>query len=426
MQSTRFKRRFRTGIILQVLTAARDQIQRLTGSAEAYFQDLSIEENFIVRAGPLFEEASQIYAVSIDRFSEFWIAEDQRTRAEEYTSHQPKNTIRLFVFSSVETAQKYRYVLAAHHARYGKDGAVLLTSTASHKSFLASIDVGSVPELLQKDFAILRFTDRPNDSSIGPGDHEYYEATLSHTKLVCKQLRSIRGSYQAFMDSFEELRDTPDGQGKLGIVKWQTDFKFDDSKWTAALSKVFGISSEVDGPNIRPVYHIVFLGATNSPMALVRHVEDNVRLRLEGLVGKKSGDKLIDDFWFGSRNEVVDKLQVADGKYGGQLLTTNVLAKDFPFCLVLRFRNMDDLREYYEDPVHSQVRRDLLSFCNPKLGEMYKLLDPPQRLDARETKLIYDAIETAASSIMIRADFGLECPSRGLLNIQPVDFNLPE
>lgn len=422
VQATRFRRRFRTGITLRVLTAARDEIQHLTGGAGTYKQDLSLEENFIVRAGPIFEEASQVYAISIDQYSEFWVAEDQRSRAQEYTSRQPENTVRLFVFSSIENAQRYRYVLAGHYARYGKSGSVLITSNSSYKHFLGNIDIDKVPELLHKDFAIIIF----KDSRAGAGeDLEYFEATLSKNKLVCEQLNALEGYHQAFISAFEDLRnDLPEGQTKLGVLKWQEQFKFDDALWSSALSKTFGIQTDNDGLRRRPVYHIVFLAATEPSSAVIKHVQERVRLSLDQLMSKSSGEKLIDDFWFGHRHEALEKLQVVDGKSGGSLRTSSLLAKDYPFCLVLKFKSVDDLKEYYEHPVHSEVRRDLLCFCEPKLLEMFELLNA-EKLSEHEHKIVYEAIEAAATSVLIRADFGLETPVPGVLEIAPVEFQLP-
>lgn len=427
VQATRFRRRFRSGITLRVLTAARDEIQRLTSSAGSYKQDLSLEENFIVRAGPIFEEASQVYAISIDQYSEFWVAEDQRTRAQEYTARQPENAVRLFVFSSMEIAQKYRYVLAAHYARYGKQGAVLLTSMTSYRHFLASIDLGKLPELSHKDFAILIFRDRKIAAESSTGDdREYFEATLSQSQLVCEQLTNLESYHLAFIERFEDLRDNlPEGQTKHGVLKWQEEFKFDNALWSAGLSKAFGIANEADSINRKPVYHIVFLAASASTEAVVRHVEENVRLSLEQIVGKTTGERLVDEFWFGQRNQILEGLEVDDGKYGGRIKTSSFLAKDFPFCLVLRLRSIDDLKEYYEHPVHSEVRRELLCFSDPRLIELYNLLENPEKLTAEERKVLYGAIETTASTILLRADFSLESPFKGILEIAPVDFHLP-
>jgi hypothetical protein len=426
VQATHFKRRFRSAITLRLLTAAREEIQRLTGVAETYRQDLSLEENFIVRAGPIFEEAKKVYAISIDRYSEFWVAEDQRRRAEEYTARQPVNSVRLFVFSSVESAQRYRYVLASHYAQYGKQGAVLFTSKASYKLFLANIDIEMVPELLNKDFAILIFDDSRANMPGPESEEEFFEATLSKTKLVCEQLPALQPHHVAFVDAFEELRNSAqEGQLKSGIMKWQESFKFDDASWSAALSKTFGLTTDSDNLSNKPVYHIVFLTPSIQGAAITQYVEERVRLSLENLASKTNGEPLVDELWFGSRNELLNSLSVIDGKYRGGLRTKNVLAQNFPFCLVLKLKSLDALKEYYEDPIHSDVRRELLCFCEPKLKDMYALLDQPEKLNENERIVIFDAIEAAASEVLVRADFSLECPVRGMLEIEPVEFQLP-
>jgi hypothetical protein len=73
-----FRRRFRAEVIRRVLDATHQEIRQLSGPLDEYEQNLRLQENFIVRAGAIFEEAENIYAISIDELSGFWIAEDQR------------------------------------------------------------------------------------------------------------------------------------------------------------------------------------------------------------------------------------------------------------------------------------------------------------------------------------------------------------
>jgi hypothetical protein len=81
------ERQFRVGVLKRVLQATQREVMALT--RDEYEQNLSLEENFIVRAIPMFREASRIYAVSVDRFSKFWVSEEQWQNAREYIANQP-------------------------------------------------------------------------------------------------------------------------------------------------------------------------------------------------------------------------------------------------------------------------------------------------------------------------------------------------
>jgi hypothetical protein len=421
IQSVRFRRRYKAGVTLRVLTAARDEIQKLTGGAESYTQDLSLEENFIVRAGPIFSEASEVYAVSIDELSQFWVAEDQRSRAEDYTSHQPPNTVRLFVFSSMESAQRYRYVLAAHYARYGKTGgAVLICSRKQHQALWAGIDVNRVPDLLRKDFAVLIFREGNRNGATTP-EVEYYEATLSNTKLVCRQLSDLQGYHSVLVEEFDRMRNSlAEGDIYDGIIKWREDFKYDDEEWTGALSRLFG--SEVTGLPARSVFHIV-LFSSEAPAGIIQYIEEQVRPRLEAISHEGLGSRLVEEFWFGSRNDL--KLSVSDGIYNGQLRTSNFLTNSFPLALVLKLRSVTDLNAYYSHKLHAEVRKDLLSFCDPTIRSLYELVDSTE-IGTDQKKVVFDAIEAEAAKYMLRSDFMLDSPTGKVLKVLPVQFDLPE
>lgn len=418
IQSVRFRRRYKAGVTLRVLTAARDEIQRLTGGAESYTQDLSLEENFIVRAGPIFSEASEVYAVSIDELSQFWVSETQRARAEEYTRHQPANTVRLFVFSSVENAHLYRYVLAAHYACYGKTGgAVLMCSRKQYQTFWAGIHVERVPELLRKDFAVLIFREG-NRYGAQARDVEYYEATLSNTKLVCRQLAQLEGYHQVLVEKFGQMRDLADGDSLDGVTKWRENFKFDDEAWTSALARLF--NADAAGVPPRDVIHVVFF-SSQAPSDVIQFIEKNVRPKLETI--QRNGTRLVEDFWFGSRREL--ELSVSDGIYNGKLRTSNFFTNSFPFALVLKFRCAADLTDYYADRVHAEVRKDLLSFCDPSIRNLYELVNRSE-LDGNERQSIFEAIEATASKYMLRSDFMLDSPLAEALKREPVPFELPK
>jgi hypothetical protein len=83
IERTTFTREFRADLVYGILESAKEEVEKLSNENAQYEQDLSLGENFIVRAGPVFAEAEKVYAVSVDVYSGFWIA---RT-----SSAEPKN-----------------------------------------------------------------------------------------------------------------------------------------------------------------------------------------------------------------------------------------------------------------------------------------------------------------------------------------------
>ena len=403
MLATPYTRRFRTQVARQVLTAARDEIRRLVEPSQVYRQSIRRDEEFMRRFGPMCDEASQLIDVSIDECSTWCAAQDSRSRADDCVSRQPDNTIRLFVFSSIQNALRHRSVLAAHHARYGTSGAVLLTSIGRYKQWLEEIDVSHAQELHERSLSILVFD---GGAAGGSGGKEYYEATRSRTDVTLRQIRNVAPPYESLIDTLSRLKTTTlPGESELGILKWHEDFRDSDDAWSTALSKLFDSSGET---RASLVYHVVFIKPSSNQKNVTARVGDLVQSTLLGLVSKKTGERLVEELWFGSRSQPLDGLTVVDGQYGGPIRISNELTRDYPLCIVVTLRTVEALREYYEDHVHSRVRRELLSLCNPKIASMYKILDMPERLSDEERRLIYDAIETTASSTILRADFTVE------------------
>jgi len=74
------KQPFRFEVIERVIDATLQEVTNLT--TDPYHQNLSLENNFIIRAGGIFSQASRVYAISIDELSTFWVSDEQRQRAQ--------------------------------------------------------------------------------------------------------------------------------------------------------------------------------------------------------------------------------------------------------------------------------------------------------------------------------------------------------
>lgn len=421
VENTTFRRRFRAEVIRRVLLAARDEIQKLSGPQDEYEQNLSLQENFIIRAGAIFEEANNICAISIDELSLFWIAEDQRERAQEYTSRQPKNTKRLFVFSNIENALKYRYVLAAHDEQYGRDGGVFLCTMRKYREFLSSrARPEEVEKLAKKDFAILVYRDR--------GGLDYYEATLSRTTLVCRKLARPQSYQETILSYFDGLsKELPPGEmNSDGFTKWDARFKTDNELWVAALRRTFEIDRAEEKSLVNgTVFHLVFLSKDVPSEEVQKAVNEDLRPKLTALTDETTATKLLDEFWFGSRSEVMHNLRVVDGLYKGQLRTRNLFTDNYPHCFVMKFRNMEALHQYYENPVHAEVRRILYSLCDQYVGTLYEMIDDSASAEGERRETLFHAIEGTASHMLMRADYVQQDALLSIVQLDAVPFELP-
>lgn len=409
---TSFPREFRADLMYGILKSAAEEVEKLSSNTSQYEQDLSLGENFIVRAGPVFAEADQVYAVSIDEYSGFWIAPDQRRRAEEYTSRQPHNTKRLFVFSNIENALKYQNVLIAHYQQYGsRNGAVLITSTNRWHEFLKSeVEAEQLTELLNKDFAILVYGTQP--------DTEFYIATLSETTLRLQGIQRLQSFHETIMKTFNRIAHQTDPyvEEQNGILKWRPRYGTPGDQWFNRLEGLF-----VEDQKQQPVYHIVLFASHLDFQKLENEINRDVQPRLMSIVHPVSKRCLVEDMWFGVRGSALKTMSPMDGTFGGRLITQNDIVDTYPHCLVLKFRSADDLRLYYEDPTHSTIRRQLLSELDPTIATVYETLE---RLNEEGRKQVFGAIEQAASRLMVRVDYMRE--GRSPIAVTPVPFSLPQ
>jgi TIR domain len=418
---------FRLKMMEDVLEVTATEIKNLI--SEDYKQDLSLEKSFIVRAGPIFGSATRAYAASVDRVSKFWISEEQRTNAQEYTQKQAKSTKRLFVFSNPKNAQYYRQVLAAHHERYGreKEGGVFICAFEQYEKLMHEIvgDKYYKSQFLDRDFGVLVF---------GEGEEEeMYRATLSDTRLA---LESIKGqndkksaaSVRRVFDSFSD----PNGDfaKKFVIHKWQEFYKDNNEPWKNALREIFQIDTNgksSSSAGFGDVYHLVFFSDDAQDSDLIHEISREI-LRLDGLI-TNDGRKLIKDIVFGAKTNFENlRLPLLDGRYNGELLMENFIFDKLPYWLLMKFENIDDWLVYMNDYTHSEIRENIYKTFDAEnniIKDLYQLLKTTTKEDPSR-KLLYRAIEVAASKYMFRAHYSEHFDLDLIVNmLDPKPFKLP-
>jgi len=172
--------RFKAEIIGRVLRNALDEIRYL--SSDVFRFDIGVERNFLFRAEPLFQNASEIDAISLSSVSSFWLDPLAQALARQYTKSQPSATRRLFVLDSEKEFDQYIAIFNLHYETYGKDGGVLITSMNGYLELLNEIvpSAASQQMYMSHDFGILRFANGIDTSIV--------HAELNRGVLECRVL----------------------------------------------------------------------------------------------------------------------------------------------------------------------------------------------------------------------------------------------
>lgn len=371
--------RFKSALIKRVLGEAEHEIRKI--SSDNYSVDVGTEKNFLIRAKSLFANAQSVYAISIDTVSTFWTNEHNRKLAESYINHQPANTVRLFVFSSPKVAHHYRKILQASHNRYGNDGAVLICSTTSYESLLSlTIGKAKMDKYLSQDFAILH-----HDSVI-------LEAMLNHSELSFTTLSETdlgETGHRALIATLETVKGMKmtdvytDGAESLKIKKWNKDCMDDDSLWAEDLRRLFPEERSGD------VCHLVFLKDHDQELA---GSIAGIKIRLE----REKERLCIESVWLGKK-AIVGK--VNDGILGGALK----IRDEFDYLIIVRFSNATNLKRYYEEHIHADIRSDLYKKLDVGIDFLMRHAEKFDRIN--RASIFESVIEELAGKYVVRQDF---------------------
>ena len=344
--------------------------------------------NFLMRAMPVFQNASRVYASSVDTVSGFWMSPDrvdQRT-VRDYWRAQPSQTFRLFVFSSPENAHNYVHILNAHARRYGETGRVYLCSAFAYRQVLDSIGEGS----MDQDFAVL-------DYESSTGEQATFKASLEAGRFTVT--REVRGSVVRLMEDFKQfflrLEGLPQGEfnQQLSVMRWQVDLQTTPERWASCLKLIFG-------SNRPDVLHMVFVARTivtgsTAVRKQLSQVMRDLRALLSDVRAKRS-NILLKDFWVG------EGLGIAahDPTTNGRIETDD--SDSFPCVFLMRFDDSQSLKLWYEDPRHATIRRRLYELLDDRMPQMFLHMDAK---NGREREHLYAEIERLAAAYLRRRDY---------------------
>jgi len=393
IKDLRTLQKFRSDLIKRILNEACKEIKEVREQEQEYKIDVGIEKNFLVRARCIFENAAEVYAISIESVSTFWTDSKNKLLAENYIAQQPKNTIRLFVFSSFRTASKYRYILQASHNSYGKDGRVFMCSLHSYINLLEKFSdgsSGSVKKYLEQDFGILFYNSNFEESHI--------EALLDHSELRFKKIdldapdkinyKEIISYFKKmeYLD-FESIFEDQSEDKKIYIKRWNPKgLEFEDLL-KKDLKKIFPEERSGDA------YHLIFFKNKNKN----NNLESKI-LEVKNFLNYYKKDLGFNFIWFGKKT---DPIPVSDFSYGELKLNF-----EFDYLLMMKFDSYNDLRTYYSNQRHSHIRKNFYSNFNEGLSILYQYLETLKESDPNKVVPIFEqVIEEIVSNYMVRYDF---------------------
>lgn len=87
---------FQKDLTKKIINEAETEIKKVYSNE--YVTNVGIEKNFLIRARAIFENATRVYAVSIDKISTFWEQTKNQNLAITYISKQPKKNNKNFRF----------------------------------------------------------------------------------------------------------------------------------------------------------------------------------------------------------------------------------------------------------------------------------------------------------------------------------------
>jgi hypothetical protein len=414
----------RLSAIQEVLNAAEAEVELLSSKKHRYLQNLSVESNFLIRALPSFSKADRIYAVSVDFRSTFWSRPDQFEHAKNYLVKQRRTTRRLFSFSHAKSAHNLRNILAAHHRRYGtnrqgddqRGGVFLCTEQQYYGSFIESILEGETrtkqSELAVKfrevDFGILVFE--------RGGKREYRELTLSNSIFTSEEVGDqLAGYQQRVIDQFEALMHIRPGEfdPTHHILRWHDKFATDLKAWERILKELFFSKDKKRKTRYGTIYHLVFFSKSVDRDRLLGEITRFARDLEEttGEVSTEAEDKEA-EIWFGEHTEDLKNLVVTDSLFGGEILIDRWFVEQYPYCLIKKVRNVNELRLHYESESHSEARQAIFSVFDGRVIKAYTRARSSST--PSEKKDHYESAEAHACRFIVRVDLQ-ECEDIGMI-----------
>lgn len=371
--------------------------EELDGLQDGRFEaSVSLGANFLLRANPVFRNAAQILATSLDSVSTFWTSPDigDQDTAIDYLLSHPARTRRLFVFSTPDVAHHYSTVLNFHHLRYGSTGGVYLCSEESYRKALQpALLARDGSEILDRDFALL---DYEGDGRTNTMSASLDGQAFSLSRSWKRELGISPDYLRKFFDDLSGLShgDIWEPRDECQVMRWRHNIHLDSpQEWSDCLRGLFT-------ERMADSYHLVFFSQEAFSESLSKKVMA-IKHKLERLTERDRRSMKLKDLWVGQTHAV----DARDHTYRGRIL--NMQSDQYPIVLMMRFDDAESLKHWYELNHHAPIRREIFEEFDVEIRELYRQIDVILARNPRSLEIadLYERIETKAGNFMHRRDY---------------------
>ena len=399
-----------------------------------YHLNLSLEENFLQRAGDIFSSAKEVFAVSRDDVSHFWTDPASRDSALDYVARQCKSTHRLFVFDTPDRAHHHAEVLDAHVDLYGDLGSVFVCSLSDFKRLLRHCGLADRVDQ-REDFGLLEMTlpDRPSTTvhaELNTKFLKFYDLNAERKRFVrfMDVLRAARvqtqGGYVAARESVLRSTRAPQVEALLStlsaasrpteepvrLYRWASRLWHAQSDgWAKALQVLFGRLLEEDNQ------HLLLVSPSLETSV---NVLDTLRAVREEIVRALATLNIDGQVWMGTR---MPSDEVRDRSYKGRI-RLDADGGRFAHLLLMTFHSSADRDKWYSWLPHSDLRRRLYCAIDSGLGAKYGQLDALER--QAQPGFFEENIEAIAARYIWRLDFREDQAFRVIVSRDPFAFDV--
>jgi hypothetical protein len=404
---------------------ARNQSVELRQVFSGHYEiNLSLEENFLHRAGEIFSSAKEVFAISRDDVSHFWVEENSKSSAFQYIKAQCPKTHRVFVFGDAERAHYHAEVLDEHARRYGETGAVFVCSVPTFRSLLESCYLAPLGQL-NEDFGLLEMVDSEGESrllhaQLGASSLRFSYVSGQEQDARMRLIESIRSAKEASQAAFEAAvssQGAPQLSSKNLLVKAGVSFGADCTllRWVPTLSAKdrngwTELLRDLFPSPQGSVQHMLLLANNDGVRTALRRVREEIAIAF------KRAD-IEGDVWLGKR-EV--SRQIRDRSTGG-CVSNDIETEQHQHMLLMPFRQLSELEKWYSEANHSPLRRKLYSSLSAELSRAYEELDKIET-DHDRARFFEEHIENVARRYVHRMDFREDIDLENIVGRSPYPF----
>jgi nucleoside phosphorylase len=213
-------------------------LAKIVDAKKQYVSNIDQGSQFLMRAAPLFQEASKLYITSLDVVSKFWTDKKSARDVKKYIAAQAvgkdrKAVSRLFVCETPASAHAHKSVLDAHVVVFDN---TFICSRAHYKNIIRQIAHDSSSEYFDREFSILYFEQDGKETRFFSGlDSKTFDLNIVRDPPGDRDVDCM-----AFIKIFDRLANLDRGamDPETKVVKWAENHQY-TPEWIPQLHSMF-------------------------------------------------------------------------------------------------------------------------------------------------------------------------------------------